>query len=322
MLRMTQAVIHRHVLPFAVLAFAPVGVADAGSLFLHSSLLACGSVELYEQMEAGQSSLGCGHFDAGTEVSIIRMVDGYVHFRISEPPDDDMPAQLVAPAPLARLGVSTWGNDVVDAFDGCFREQANLQVQFVIGQVPKDRLDAAVEYANNMCSPIAREAMMTIGLEEFMEIGEVIERDFYRAHGVEHFGADAPKIVATNEPLATDPVAPAAQRQTYNSQRQSSLGNLPGCISPGEYDKFISLNNAGRRDLADKLDCIVIPAGTEVLYLRTLGNFHKQMLWERGNALLELWTAAEPFRDALDWALRDCQTAACRERIRGEFVHE
>ena len=236
-----------------------------------------------------------------------------------------LPLALVGALSLLGAGLAnaqSWGNGYVDAFHECFDNVANMQVQFIIGPVAEDRLDAAVEFANNLCAPIARDAMMNIGVDEFMEIGEVIERDFYRSHGVEHLVTDTSETVAANEPPATDPVVPAAQRKTYNSQRQSSLGNLPGCTSPGEYEKFIALNNAGRRDLADRLDCIVIPAGTEVLYLRTLGGFHKQLLWERGDTVLELWTAAEPFRDALDWALRDCDTAACRERVRREFVHE
>lgn len=100
-----------------------------------------------------------------------------------------LPLALVGALSLLGAGLAnaqSWGNEYVDAFHECFDNVANMQVQFIIGQVPEDRLDAAVEFANNMCAPIARDAMMNIGVDEFAEIREVIERDFYRAHGVEY----------------------------------------------------------------------------------------------------------------------------------------
>ena len=100
-----------------------------------------------------------------------------------------LPLILVTALALLDAGsvnAQSWGNEYVDAFHECFDSEANIQVQFIIGQVPKNRLDTAVEFANNMCAPIARETMMAIGVDEFMEIVEVIERDFYRSHGQEH----------------------------------------------------------------------------------------------------------------------------------------
>lgn len=98
---MIRAALHRQFPAIALAVCIPHGAATAEIMVTQAALLACGSVAIYEQMHERQSLVGCGHFDAGTKVSVIKIAAGYVHFDVLDIPaeqSEDMPAHFVAPA--------------------------------------------------------------------------------------------------------------------------------------------------------------------------------------------------------------------------------
>ena len=85
----------------------------------------------------------------------------------------------------------------------------------------------------------------------------------------------------------------------------------------------MNLIRADRRSLADRLDCIVIPAGTEVVLIDEVSGQYKQVIWEVNGNQLPLWVIGLYFRDARDRAVssecnRDSKRG-CRERVRADF---
>lgn len=54
--------------------------------------------------------------------------------------------------------------------------------------------------------------------------------------------------------------------------------------------------SANRNDLAAQLDCIIIPEGTEVVPLDTIGTEMREVIWEKDGQALQLWSSYYGFR--------------------------
>ncbi|WP_292182758.1 hypothetical protein, partial [Mesorhizobium sp.] len=71
--------------------------------------------------------------------------------------------------------------------------------------------------------------------------------------------------------------------------------DAPGCLLPGDVDKFDSLRWANRDDLALKLACVIIPQGTEVTPLDSFADL-QQVIWEKDGKTIELWSRKYNFK--------------------------
>ncbi|WP_322416313.1 hypothetical protein [Mesorhizobium huakuii] len=97
--------------------------------------------------------------------------------------------------------------------------------------------------------------------------------------------------VLVDQPPPVKPVQP----RPSNPDAKFAQYSAPGCQLPGDVDKFNHLNFANRLDLALKLDCVIIPKGTEVILLDTLGDLG-QFIWEKDGTTIEFWSRAGNFR--------------------------
>jgi len=87
----------------------------------------------------------------------------------------------------------------------------------------------------------------------------------------------------------------AVQPHPSNPNGQYAAHAAPGCLLPGDVVKFNNLIAADRYDLASKLDCVIIPEGTEVIHLDTIGDL-AQVIWEKNGKTVELWSSAYHFK--------------------------
>lgn len=98
-------------------------------------------------------------------------------------------------------------------------------------------------------------------------------------------------------PVLVDQPAPVKPVQPHPSNPDAKFAqySAPGCRSPGDVDKFNNLHGANRDDLALKLDCIIVPKGTEVILLDALGDLG-QFIWEKDGTTIQFWSRAGNFR--------------------------
>lgn len=90
------------------------------------------------------------------------------------------------------------------------------------------------------------------------------------------------------------PPVEAVQPHASNPNGQYARQPAPSCLLPGDVEKFNNLIGANRYDLASKLGCIIIPQGTEVIRLDTIGDL-AQIIWEKNGKTIELWSRAYNF---------------------------
>ncbi|TPN46369.1 hypothetical protein [Mesorhizobium sp. B1-1-7] len=102
-------------------------------------------------------------------------------------------------------------------------------------------------------------------------------------------GKTAPVVVDQPPPVK------AIHPRPSNPDAQFAIDKAPGCRLPGDVDKFNNLVWANRVDLALKLDCIIIPQGTEVTLLDTIGDL-EQVIWENDGKTVELWSSRYNFK--------------------------
>ncbi|MGY3332966.1 hypothetical protein ACVILI_005983 [Mesorhizobium sp. USDA 4775] len=101
----------------------------------------------------------------------------------------------------------------------------------------------------------------------------------------------------TTDPVSVDEPAPPkpAPPRPSNPFAKVAKEDAPGCVLPGDVDKFDSLRWANRDDLAVKLDCVIIPQGTEVIPLASFANL-QQVIWEKDGKTIELWSRKYNFK--------------------------
>ena len=97
--------------------------------------------------------------------------------------------------------------------------------------------------------------------------------------------------VSVDEPAPPRPAPPPPS----NPDGLYAIENAPGCLLPGDVDKFDNLIWANRSDLALKLDCTIIPQDTEVILLDTLADL-RQVIWEKDGKSIELWSRKYNFK--------------------------
>lgn len=115
---------------------------------------------------------------------------------------------------------------------------------------------------------------------------------------------------------------PASPKRPYNPNVLKNKDPMFGCSSLRAVDKFINLSNAGRLDLTKGLDCVIIPAGTQVTLMDTVSDYYKQIVWEVDGQPLPLWVIGAFFLDERDRAVMDecrSQPSDCRDRVWDEF---
>ncbi|MBB6411851.1 hypothetical protein [Mesorhizobium sangaii] len=138
--------------------------------------------------------------------------------------------------------------------------------------------------------------------------------------------ADANAGPHVEPPKPSDPQLSSNGKKKYNYLKQQALYDVPACQFPDDYGKYQNLISAGRSDLAFQLqDCYVIPHGTEVVQVDTIGKKMKQVILETDSQTLQLWSGYDLFKNALTRAQDEaCKSGdqPCRDEIAAQFEPE
>jgi hypothetical protein len=90
----------------------------------------------------------------------------------------------------------------------------------------------------------------------------------------------------------------------YDPNRQWAVENTLGCRWQDDLPKWFKLNGAGRRDLADQLQCVVIQKGTELLLIEGELQLSRAVPLA-GTTATEFWFSNDFVRNALSQAIHE-----------------
>lgn len=153
------------------------------------------------------------------------------------------------------------------------------------------------------------------------------DNDFIETEDAASTPAVKPSQDAQANVLATAPTPPPVQfiaaRKQYNPAKLTIQTNVPACRRMSDYDKWINLISAGRRDLADRLDCVEIPAGEQVILMDELDIF-RQIYWEFDGIKFQGWLLKEYALDDFDIEVKkSCKISEgdfdCFDTLMGQF---
>lgn len=173
-------------------------------------------------------------------------------------------------------------------------------VDDMVAAYPATPTDEILTYANAECYGITSEESMKALDPMFRAVLNKISRpttignDFIEPETKE--AASTSAIQPSKEAQANvsasattpPPVPVKAAKKQYNPVKLTIQSDVPACRWMRDHDKWINLISAGRRDLADRLDCVEIPAGEHVIFLDEV-NSMRQVHWEHDGTEFQGW---------------------------------